>query len=320
MIGWGHYQHLWVFVGMHLPALDRFLAVVKAGSLSKAAEQLHISQPALTKSIQTLEERLGADLFVRAARGVSLTSYGKALLLRARLIDAEMRRISEDIESLRELGSGSVNVGAPLGAGVNTNILPAVTLRLADGARKVSVNYSMGTREHLLPLLRQGGLDVAIAILVEDETTTDLIQEPLFDDRNCVVVRDGHPLLARQPADIAKVLACPWLVLNDAIALERALRVKAHLHGLAPWRSIVHSDSAQLLKIAIQTSDAVGLMRYGVCLADIQAGELRELQPDLDPDALGRHTLGLIYRRDAELSAASREVISEIRAECSRYP
>ncbi len=303
----------------HLPALDRFLAVVQAGSLNKAADLLHISQPALTKSIQTLEERLGVDLFVREARGVSLTSYGKALLLRARLIDAEMRKISEDIESLRELTSGSVNVGAPPGAGFHTSILPAVTLRLVGGARKVSVNYSMGTREQLLPVLRQGGLDVVIAVIVEDDTTADLIQKPLFDDRNCAVVREGHPLLASQPVGIAEVLAYPWFVMSDSIALERALRTKARTHGLVPSRSIVRSDSSQLLKTAVLTGDVVGLTRYDVGRADIRSGGLCELQLDLDPDALGHHTLGLVYRRDAELSAASRQLIAEIRDECSRY-
>jgi DNA-binding transcriptional LysR family regulator len=304
---------------MHLPALDRFLAVVQTGSLNRAADLLHISQPALTKSIQALEQRLGVELFIREARGVSLTSYGKALLPRARLIDAEMRKIGEDIESLKELTSGCVNVGAPPGAGFHTSILPAVTLRLVSGGRKVSVNYSMGTREQLLPTLRQGGLDLVIAVIVEDETTSDLVQEPLFDDRNCVVVRDGHPLLANQPADIAEVLAYPWFVMSDSIALERALRTRARAHGLMPLRSVVHSDSSQLLKSAVLAGEAVGLTRYDVGRADIRSGGLCELQLNLDPDALGHHTLGLVYRREAELSAASRQLIAEIRDECSRY-
>lgn len=149
---------------MHLSGLDRFLAVVKVGSLNKAAEMLHISQPALTKSIQGLEERLGAELFVREVRGVSLTPYGKAVLLHARLIDAEMRKIAEDVEALHDLTAGSVNVGGPPGAGFHTSIFPAATLRLIAGDRRLSVNYTMGTRDQLLPLLRQGGLDLMVGV------------------------------------------------------------------------------------------------------------------------------------------------------------
>ena len=303
----------------HLPALDRFLAVAQAGSLSKAVDLLHISQPALTKSIQTLEERLGVDLFVREARGITLTSYGKALLLRARLIDEEMRRVREDIESLKELTSGSVNVGVLPGPSFHTSILPAVTLRLIDGARKVSVNYAMGTRDQLLPILRQGGLDVIITVIVEDETTADLVQEPLLDVRNRVIVRNGHPLLAGASADLPLVLAYPWIVLNDSVMLERALRIKAYTSGLAPSRSIVRAQSSNFLKMAVMAGDAIGFARDDVCRDEIHSGQLRELHLDLDPDALGRHTIGVIYRKDAELSAVSREFIAEIHDECIRY-
>lgn len=305
---------------MHLPGLDRFLAVVQAGSLNKAAEQLHLSQPALTKSIQTLEERLGVELFVRQSKGVSLTTYGKAVLLRARLIDAEMRKIGEDIEALQDLTSGSVNVGAPPGAGFHTSILPAVTLRLIGGDRKLAVNYTMGTREQLLPALRDGGLDFVIGVIVQDDTTDDLVQEPLFEDRNCVVVRGGHPLLARQPAAIADVLAYPWFVMTDSVALERALRAQARSQAAVPARSIVHADSAQLLKTAVLAGDAVGVTRLDTSRADIRSGLLCEVRLDHTIEALGKHTMGLIFRRQAELSAASRQLMAEIRAEVQRHP
>lgn len=304
---------------MHLSGLDRFLAVVQAGSLNKAAELLHISQPALTKSIQSLEERLGVDLFVREARGVSLTTYGKALLLRARLIDAEMRNIGTDIEALQELTSGSVNVGAPPGAGFHTSILPAVTLRVIGGDRKLSVNYSMGTREQLLPALREGGLDFVVGVVVEDDTTGDLVQVPLFEDRDCIVVRPGHPVLQGRPPRIGDLLAHPWFVMTESVALEGALRAQGRARGLLPARSIVHSDSSQLLKSAVLASDGIGLTRYDVSRNDITSGVLREVDLDFGFEALGKHSMGLIHRKNAELSAASRELMAEIQAECRRY-
>lgn len=305
---------------MSFPGFDRFLAVAQAGSLNRAAEQLHISQPTLTKSIQMLEERLGVELFVRGARGVKLTTYGKAVLMRARLIDAEMRKLGEDIEALQDLSFGSVNVGAPPGAGFHTHTLPAVTLRLIGGGRKLSVNYSMGTREQLLPALREGGLDFIIGVIANDEGTDDLVQLPLFEDRNCVVVRRSHPLLDRQPAQCADLLAYPWFVMTESVALERALRSEARSQGLVASRSVVHSDSSQLLKSAVLASDAVGLTRFDVSRADIDSGLLCEIRLEHSIEALGKHTMGLIYRKQAELSAASRQLIAEIQAECRRPP
>lgn len=302
----------------HLPSLDRFLAVAQAGSLNKAAERLHLSQPALTKSIQLLEERLGVALFVRGARGVSLTTYGKAVLLRARLIDAEMRKISEDIEALQDLSAGSVNVGAPPGAGFHTSTLPAVTLRLVGSGRKLSVNYAMGTREQLLPALREGGLDFIIGVVVDDDSSDDLVQLPLFEDRNCVVVRAGHPLLALQPADTLHLLGYPWFVMTESVALERVLRAQARTQGAIARCSVVHSDSSQLLKSAVLASDGVGLTRFDVSRQDIRSGVLCEVRLDHSIAALGTHTMGVIYRRHAELSAASQQLIAEIQAECRR--
>src|SRR5690606_21894405 len=122
--------------------------------------------------------------------------------------------------ALRELTSGSVNVGAPPGAGFHTTILPATTLRLVEGERKLSVNYTMGTREQLLPALREGGLDFVLGVIVEDDTSGDLVQEPLFEDRNCVVVRAGHPLTLARPAAVADLLAYTWFVMTESTPLE----------------------------------------------------------------------------------------------------
>jgi DNA-binding transcriptional LysR family regulator len=303
---------------MHLPGLDRFLAVAQAGSLNRAAERLHVSQPTLTKSIRMLEARLGVDLFVRGARGVTLTTYGKAVLLRARVIDAEMRKIAQDIEALQDLSFGSVNVGAPPGAGFHTSTLPAVTLRLIGRGGRLSVNYSMGTREQLLPALREGGLDFIIGVIANEDGSDDLVQLPLFENRNCVVVRRGHPLLDRRPVEPRELLDFPWFVMTESVALERALRSQARSQGLTASRSVVRSDSSQLLKSAVLASDVVGLTRFDVSRTDIDSGVLCEIRLQHAIEALGMHTMGLIYRRQAELSAASQLFIAEIQEECRR--
>ena len=189
---------------------------------------------------------------------------------------------------------------------------------MIGGDRKLSVNYSMGTREQLLPALREGGLDFVIAVIVEDDTTGDLVQLPLFEDRNCLVVRSGHPLLGSAPLEVPDLLAYPWFVMTESVALERALRARARSQGLWPTRSTVHSDSSQLLKSAVLASDGVGLTRYDVSRTDIRSGLLRELRLDHDVEAQGKHTMGLIYRRQAELSAASQQLIAEIQGECRR--
>jgi len=304
---------------MDLPGLKRFLAVVEAGSLNKAADRLSISQPALTKSMQALEERLGVELFVRDARGVRLTAYGHAVLNRARLIDSEMRRMRSDLQALRDLSMGEVNVGAPPGPGFHSNILPAATKRLLDGGRRVSVNYSMGTREQLLPALRDGQLDFIVAMVEENETTTDLIQEPLFEDRNSIIVDAGHPLLARGALSIGDLVEYPWVTMSESLQLEKALRAAVHAQGLTLAHGIVRSDPGQFVKALLHSSQCIGLIRYDICRVDTQRGQVTEIrlgEADESAGMAGLHTMGMVYRREAGLSPASLRLIAEIRAEC----
>ena len=83
--------------------LNRFVAVVELGSLNRAAQKLNLSQPALSKSIQALEETLGVDLMKRGPRGASVTAFGQSVYTYAKLIGAEMRKMEEEIGALRAL-------------------------------------------------------------------------------------------------------------------------------------------------------------------------------------------------------------------------
>lgn len=230
-----------------LSGLHRFLAVVEAGSLNKAAETLHISQPALTKSIQMLEQQLGVELFVRGARGVSLTSYGRAVHFRGRLIEAEVARLQDEVLALRDLSFGKVRIGAPPGPGFHTVTLPAATLRLIGAGRKLSVHISMGTREQLLPVLRQGALDFIVAVLENGESSSDLVQVPLFEDRNAIMVRPNHPLLLQASPGIEDIANYPWFVMSESVALERSLRESAYARASVCRRALftlIHLSSS----------------------------------------------------------------------------
>ena len=176
----------------------------------------------------------------------------------------------------------------------------------------------MGTREQLLPALREGGLDFIIGVIANEDGSDDLVQLPLFENRNCVVVRRGHPLLDRRPVEPRELLDFPWFVMTESVALERALRSQARSQGLTASRSVVRSDSSQLLKSAVLASDVVGLTRFDVSRTDIDSGVLCEIRLQHAIEALGMHTMGLIYRRQAELSAASQLFIAEIQEECRR--
>ena len=97
---------------MKLRQLRNFAAVVEAGAVRQAAKTLNLSQSSVTKSIQQLESELGVELLRRGAHGVAPTDAGKALLVRAQAIEAELRHARNDVEAIRGANVGEIRVSA----------------------------------------------------------------------------------------------------------------------------------------------------------------------------------------------------------------
>ena len=149
---------------LHEAALLRhFLAVVNERSISAAAQRLAISQPALTKSIRKLETYLGAPLFERLPRGVSLTAFGETLLPHARRIEAECQFAETEMKALRGGHSGRLRLGA--GPFFGAALLPAAIAKLQPRFPDLRVELDVGTNEVTHPRLFEGELDAVFCRL-----------------------------------------------------------------------------------------------------------------------------------------------------------
>jgi DNA-binding transcriptional LysR family regulator len=298
---------------MQLRELRRFLAVVEFGSLSKAAAQLKVSQPSLTKDLHALEEKLGFSLFTRTARGVRLTPYGESLLQRAQLIEAEVRRLEGDALALRNVSMGEVHVGVVPGF-LQSQVLPQATLNLMRRGRRLSVDYRFGTRASLIRPLLSGALDFAIVGIEEDEFADELVSSPLVLDRHAIVVRSGHPVLAGGENAVRRLAGHPWLVLSECAPLERALCSLLRSSGAPFEHHVVRTDSFHFFRATLAASDCIGLTRLDVTRLDKDAGDIVELPLEETPlnRLLGSHMIGIVHRRNAALSAASQALVREI--------
>lgn len=306
---------------MDAQLLQRFVAVVESGSLNKAAKQLHISQPSLSRSIQLLEEHYAVELLRRSSRGIVPTAFGQAVFRRAKLVQTELRHLQSEIDGLRGLAVGEINVGVPAGIGFNSQVLPAATLPLVSGRSKLVINYVIGTREKLLPMLRQGDLDFVITSIATDEFADELVQEELYGERGAIIVRKGHPLSHQARVSLAQLGKYPWAVLSNSPHLERNLRNIAFSKKFSFSRGFIRCQSSLLIKSAMLDSDLVGFLSHDAVRIEVDNGLLCELaldSPGQARDLLSAHLIGLVYRRDAALSAASLALIGNIREECLR--
>jgi DNA-binding transcriptional LysR family regulator len=204
---------------MHSRLLRHFLAVVDHKGMSAAAAELHISQPALTKSIHQLEEILGVELFERLPTGVVPTRFGEILARRARLMDLEYRHAVAEIQAIKGGTGGIVNVGAgPVWA---IRILPPIIAAFRRQQPKVKIRLRTGVIDTLVPALLDGELDVVCASL-DFPAHPEFIKEQLVDLQHVLIARAEHPLAGRREISARQLLDYPWIALvNDYVGSSR---------------------------------------------------------------------------------------------------
>lgn len=173
---------------LSLHALEQFVALARTKNFTRAAEELHLSQPALSRAIQKLEDQLGQPLFERKPREVLLTDLGELLHERAREI---LQLVEDTFSELADAGRrGRIRLGAiPT---IAPYFLPGILSRFAGLHPEVTVSVLEDTTEVLIKRCSLGEIDLAIIAL--PILARHLEVEPLFDEELLLVLPTGHPL------------------------------------------------------------------------------------------------------------------------------
>jgi DNA-binding transcriptional LysR family regulator len=161
--------------------LRAFLAIVQFGSLGRAAESLHVTQSALTRILQRLENQIGVPLFERRASGMILTSYGTAFEPYATPLVAEADHAVREIAALRGLEKGLVRVGAV--ASALAGILPETIDKLLVQWPGLQVRIIEGSTDELTVLLAKGEIDLAIAFSMPQTDDIVMVSESNWQER-----------------------------------------------------------------------------------------------------------------------------------------
>ena len=239
---------------MRLNQIRDLIAVSEAGSLRAAARRIGISQPAMSKSLAELEREFQAQLLTRTSRGVALTAAGRAFVARARVVQAELRKVEEDLAALRGGTEGTVAFG--IGPALGLPLMPGAMVRFRAERPGARVRIREGMRNALLPLVRDETLDFAVTELAE-ATEPGIHFRPLFRLELAVAARKGHPLArATSLSDLAEA---PWLFFyppGSGGALERAF-VAA---GLSSPNGVVHCEFYITALALIAQTDLLGLV------------------------------------------------------------
>ncbi|UUZ77883.1 LysR family transcriptional regulator [Polaromonas sp. P1(28)-13] len=262
---------------MNLRHLEHLLAVAETGSFSRAAEQQHLTQSALSRSIQTLEDDLGARLIDRSGKRNELTPLGQAVAVRARRMVFEAAELRRSAELLKQGDLGAIRIG--LGSGPGAMLMTPFLVHMAQHHPGVQVSVSPGATELQLIQLRQRTLDALVIDMRRIAPAPDLVIEALRELRGGFVCRRGHPLLAkaRQAVSFNELLRYPLAStpLSDEVARIMVDRFGPQADP-AQCVSLRCEDVTSLLE-TVKASDAIFLGVIAAARADIAAGELAEL-------------------------------------------
>lgn len=194
--------------------LEQFVVLARTKNFTRAAEELHLSQSALSRAIQKLEDQLGQPLFERKPREIVLTDLGALLLDRAR----QMLKLMEDTFSeLSEAGRrGRVRLGAiPT---IAPFFLPSLLSSFAEKHPDISVIVQEDTTDVLIKRCSHGEIDLAILAL--PVIAKDLEFEPLFEEELLLLLPLGHALEAQKKITAKSVDGYPFVMLNEAHCLS----------------------------------------------------------------------------------------------------
>ncbi len=232
------------------------VALAECGSLSAAARRLKITQPGMTKALQRLEFDLGAPLVERSARGMHFTVFGNAVLGHARLIDATLDKVREELRQLRGEQEGRIAMAVSHAAcGV---LLPQVLRRFRDNWPSVFVRVAAGVFPGLLVPLREGRIDLAVVPLPNHPLPAEFDQQPLMTTRLSVVARQGHPLA--RATRLSELAGADWVLPGIESGSGRALSEAFARHALGSPHCLTVCESLTAMQALIGASDALGVM------------------------------------------------------------
>lgn len=276
---------------MQIDRLQTFVEVARAGTITRAAYALGLSQPALTERLRALERELGADLFVRTRRGVRLSDAGRELLPHAERVlgaAAEGRRAVEQM-SRGEIGRLAVGAAPAVG----TYALPPALRRFQLAHPHVHLSVRTGHSEEVLDLVLREEVQVG---LVREIRHADVEVTPLYEDELVLVVERSHPFAARGRIRISELAGEHLVTFDRASSYSELTQALFREAGVAP-RGVIELDNVEGAKRCV----AKGL---GVALLPRQAVRSELASRSLRPVAIAgarpiRRRIVAIRRRDA---------------------
>lgn len=278
-------------------------------NIHRAADELHMTQPAASKQIKDLEEMLDVKLFERLPRGMEPTIYGETMIRHARMALTSLALAHDDIVTLKAGLTGQVEVGVIMTPAMA--LLPRAIARVKEEAPLLRIGVQLETSNVLLDKLQHGTLDFMIGRIFETSDTSGLIYEELTEEPACAVVRPGHPLLDNRQLALADIAPLPWILPPHGSILRYRFDMMFRRAGLAPPANVVDTTAMLMITALLQQTDSLHVMPREVAQYYASLNVMRVLPIELP---CKMDAFGIIRQQDHLLSPGADMLLRAVRA------
>lgn len=292
---------------IRLRHLHTFVAVAQQGTLGRAAETLNLSQPALTKTLNELEQLTGTRLFERGRLGAQLTLVGEQFLTHAvKVLDA-LNSAGQALNRKEGLNNDIVRIGALPTAALG--ILPTVIGQFHKQQKDITLQVATMNNTMLLAGLKSGEIDIGIGRMSDPELMSGLHYELLFLESLKLVVRPGHPLL-QETVTLSRVMEWPVVVSPKGTVPRQNAEALLQSQGCKMPAGCIETLSASLSRQLTVDFDYVWFVPSGAVKDDLRRGVLTALP--IATQGAGE-PIGILTRVDATLTPGTHTLLSAIR-------
>ena len=280
---------------MDIRTMQYYLAVVREGTISAAAEALHVAQPSLSRQMKELEKELGASLFVRGNRRITLTAEGAVLRKRAEEMVRLLQMTEEEISRVKNHVSGPVRIGA--GESRSFHYLSRTAANMAARHPDIRFHITSGDTRDLINELTDSLIDFAVIFTDVDHSLYESIPLPA-EDSFAVLMRKDSPLAEKKEIRLSDLKDCPLIVSRASEPLFTGTRL-----NIVATYNLVYNAS-------LMVEDGLG---YAICFDRLinTTGDsrlcIRPLVPRME------NAGNLIWKKYQVFSPAVRLFIEEIR-------
>lgn len=297
-------MHNWLRL-RHLQLIE---TLADTANMHATAQQMGLSQPAVSKMLREIEQLLDFPLFERQPRELVATELGQVVIAFARRTLNDCRHFAQELNALRHGGYGHLRIGAIFAA--TAQVVPQTLLHLKRQRPLLTIELLEHTSDQLLQMLLHKQLDLVIGRFTEPRQQEHFEYQELASEPFLLCADPSHPL-AREAAPAARDLEqWPWVVYPPHTPLRRMIEQAFSDAGIAFPVNRVETASVQSSLHLLRHSPALALLPEAIVLQQVALGQLVLLQPPLQTPSLG---YGLIRRRDEPLSSNAEQFCAALR-------